>query len=75
MIMLMIWKKPLTPSNYMVRLNPSKCSFGIKNENFLEFYVKKQGICPNIDKIQVIIDMSPSTTIREATHLVVLSQK
>ena len=52
-----------------MKLNPSKCSFGIKEGKFLGFYVGQHGIKPNPDKIQAILDMEAPRTIREVQRL------
>lgn len=54
-----------TLKQYGMRLNPSKCSFCIREGKFLGFYVGKGGIRHNPEKVQVILSMSPPKTIRE----------
>ena len=58
-----------TLKKYGMKLNPSKCSFGIKEGKFLGFYVGQHGIKPNPDKIQAILDMEAPRTIREVQRL------
>ena len=45
---------------YHMKLNPSKCAFGVLSGKFLGFMVSHRGIEANHDKIQAILDMKPS---------------
>ncbi|MCI33348.1 retrotransposon protein putative Ty3-gypsy subclass, partial [Trifolium medium] len=45
-----------------MRLNPEKCTFGIKAGKFLGFYLTERGIEANPDKCDAIIQMeTPSS--------------
>ena len=44
---------------YNMKLNPSKCTFGVLSGKFLGFMVSHRGIEANPDKIQVILDIKP----------------
>ena len=44
---------------YHIKLNPSKCAFGVSLGKFLGFMVSHREIEANLDKIQVILDMKP----------------
>jgi len=46
-------------------LNPSKCTFGVKSSKLLGFIVSKRGIEVDPDKVQVILEMPPPSTIKE----------
>ena len=49
--------------NYNMKLNPTKCAFGVSIGKFLGFIVNSQGIEANPDKIKAMLDMqSPSNT-------------
>ena len=48
-----------TLRQYNMKLNPSKCSFGVSSRKFLGFMVSHKGIEANLDKIQTILDMKP----------------
>ena len=49
--------------NYNMKLNPTKCAFGVSAEKLLGFIVNSRGIEANPDKIKVVLDMqSPSNT-------------
>ncbi|XP_027101128.1 uncharacterized protein [Coffea arabica] len=42
-----------------MRLNPKKCTFGVRSGRFLGFLVSREDIRANSDKLQAIIDMAP----------------
>ena len=44
---------------YNMKLNPSKCAFGVSSGKFLGFMVSHRGIEANPDKIQAILNMKP----------------
>ena len=48
-----------TLRQYHIKLNPSKCAFGVSSGKFLGFIVSHRGIKANPDKIQAILDMKP----------------
>ena len=48
-----------------MKLNPSKCAFGVSSGKFLGFMVSQRGIETNLDNIQAILDMEPSKNIKE----------
>ena len=48
-----------TLRQYHMKLNPSKCAFGVSSGKFLGFMVFHRGIEANPDKIQAILDMKP----------------
>ena len=50
---------------YNMKLNPSKCVFGVLLGKFLCFMVSQRGIEANLDKIQVILEMVHSKSIKE----------
>ena len=52
-----------------MKLNPSKCAFGVSSGKFLGFMVSQRGIEANPDKIQAILDMEPSKNIKEVQSL------
>ena len=45
------------PKNYNMKLNPTKCTFGVSAEKFLGFIVNSRGIEANPNKIKVVLDM------------------
>jgi len=50
---------------YNMKLNPSKCAFGVLSGKFLGFMVSHRGIEVNPDKIQAILNMEPPRDIKE----------
>ena len=48
-----------TLRSYNMKLNLSKCAFGVMAEKFLRFMVSQRGIEVNPDKIWAIIEMAP----------------
>ena len=54
-----------TLRQYNMKLNPSKCAFGVLSGKFLGFMVSHRGIEANPDKIQAILDMKPPKNVKE----------
>ncbi|XP_027151941.1 uncharacterized protein LOC113751996 [Coffea eugenioides] len=52
-----------------MRLNPKKCTFGVRSGRFLGFLVSREGIRANPNKLQAIIDMAPPKNIKEGETL------
>ena len=52
-----------------MKLNPSKCVFRVTTGKFPGFMVFQRGIEVNPDKIQAILEMKPSTNIKEVQSL------
>ena len=52
-----------------MKLNPSKCAFGVSSRKFLGFMVSQRGIKVNMDKIQAILNMEPPRNIKEVQSL------
>ena len=52
-----------------MKLNPSKCAFGVSSGKVLGFMVSHRGIKANPDKIQAILDMEPLKNIKEIQSL------
>ena len=42
---------------YQMKLNPSKCAFGVSSSKFLGFMVSRRGIEANPEKIRAILEM------------------
>ena len=53
-----------TLRSYNMKLNPSKCAFGVIIGKFLWFMVSQRGIKVKPDKIQVIMEMTPPRNIK-----------
>ena len=58
-----------TLRRYNIKLNPSKCAFGVLSSKFLGFMVSHRGIEANPDKIQAILNMEPPRNIKEVQSL------
>ena len=48
-----------------MKLNPTKCAFGVSARKFLGFIVNNRGIEANPDKIKVVVDMLPPSNIKD----------
>ena len=48
-----------TLRSYNMKLNPSKCTFGVTTGKFLGFMVSQRGIEANPDKIRAIVEIPP----------------
>ena len=54
---------------YNMKLNPSKCAFGVTVGKFFRFMVSQKGIEVNPDKIQAIIELAQLKTVKEVQSL------
>ena len=52
-----------------MKLNPKKCTFGVKSGKFLGYMIDQRGIEANPDKVQAILRMRSPTNIREVQKL------
>ena len=43
--------------DYKMKLNPTKCAFGVSVGKFLGFIVNSRGIEANLEKIRAVLDM------------------
>ena len=48
-----------------MKLNPAKCAFGVSTGKFLGFIVNNRGIEANPDKIKVVLEMPPPSSMKE----------
>ena len=53
-----------------MKLNPTKCAFGVSAGKFLGFIVNNRGIEANPDKIKAVLDMPPPLSIKEVQRLI-----
>ena len=58
-----------TLRSYNMKLNPSKCVFGVMAEKVLGFMVSHRGIEFNLEKVRAIIELEPSRTVKEVQNL------
>ena len=54
-----------TLKQYQMKLNPTKCVFGVASGKFLGFMVSQRGIEVNPKKVQAIINMTSPKTVKE----------
>ncbi|KAL0344631.1 UNVERIFIED_CONTAM: hypothetical protein Sradi_4294400 [Sesamum radiatum] len=55
--------------NYGMKLNPEKCTFGVRGGKFLGYMVSEKGIEANPEKIQAIIGLRSPRTLNEMQKL------
>ena len=48
-----------------MKLNPSKCAFGVASRKFLGFMVSQRGIEANPDKIQAVLNMKSLKNVKD----------
>ena len=58
-----------TLRQYSMKLNPSKCAFGVSSGKFLGFMVSRRGIEANPEKLRAILKMSSPKTVKEVQSL------
>uniref|UniRef100_A0A2N9FY66 Uncharacterized protein n=1 Tax=Fagus sylvatica TaxID=28930 RepID=A0A2N9FY66_FAGSY len=58
-----------TLRRYRMKLNPSKCVFGVSSGKFLGFMVSQRGIEANPDKIKAVLEMTPPRSTKEVQSL------
>ena len=54
-----------TLRQYQMKLNPSKCAFGVASGKFLGIMVSQKGIEANLEKVQAILGMTSPKTVKE----------
>ena len=59
-----------TLRRYNMKMNPSKCTFGVSSGKFLGFMVSQRGIEANPDKIQAMLNMEPPRNVKEVQSLI-----
>ncbi|CAA0810386.1 Unknown protein, partial [Striga hermonthica] len=59
----------MTLRKYGMKLNPAKCSFGVKSGKFLGYMVTRRGIEVNPEKVRAVIEMQPPTKVKEVQIL------
>ena len=52
-----------------MKLNPSKCAFGVASGKFLGFMVSQRGIEANPEKVRAILDITSPKTVKEVQKL------
>ncbi|CAA0819825.1 Unknown protein, partial [Striga hermonthica] len=54
---------------YGMKLNPTKCKFGVRSGKFLGYLVTERGIEVNPEKVRAVIEMQPPRNLREVQIL------
>ena len=54
---------------YKMKLNPTKCTFGVSSGRFLGYLVTQRGIEAHPKQIRVILEMKSPTTLKEIQSL------
>ena len=57
------------PQKYNIKLNPTKCSFGIASGKFLSFMVTQRDIKAKLDQIQFIMNIPSPTWVQDDQRL------
>ena len=52
-----------------MKLNPSKCVFGVTTRKFLGFMVSQRGLEVNSEKVRAIMKLGPLRTVKEVQSL------
>ena len=55
--------------DYKMKLNPTKCAFGVSAGKFLGFIVNSRGIEENPDKIKAVLEIQQPSNTKEIQHL------
>ena len=58
-----------TLRSYNMKLNPSKCVFGVTAGKFLGFMVSQRGIEVNPEKVRAILELKPPKTVKAVQSL------
>ena len=58
-----------TLRSYNMKLNPSKCVFGVTAGKFLGFMVSQRGIEVNPEKVRAIMELEPPKTVKAVQSL------
>ena len=58
-----------TLRKYQMRLNPTKCVFGVSLGKVLGFMVSRRGIEANPEKVRAILDMTSLRSVKEVRRL------
>ena len=58
-----------TLRSYNMKLNPSKCVFGVTARKFMGFIVSQRGIEFNPEKVRAIMELEPPRTVKEVQSL------
>ena len=60
-----LWEAFQTLNRYRLKLDPTKCAFGVSSRKFLGYMVSKREIEANPEKIQAVLDMQSPKNIKQ----------
>ncbi|XP_059460363.1 uncharacterized protein LOC132189630 [Corylus avellana] len=58
-----------TLERFNMKLNPTKCAFGVSSGKFLDYMVSSRGIEANPEKIQAVLDMQSPKNVKQVQQL------
>ncbi|XP_059436575.1 uncharacterized protein LOC132169575 [Corylus avellana] len=58
-----------TLKRFKMKLNPTKCAFGVSSGKFLGYMVSSRGIEANPEKIQAVLDMQSPKNVKQVQQL------
>ena len=58
-----------TLRQYKMKLNPTKCAFGVSSGKFLGFMVSQRGIEADLEKVRVVLEISSPKIVKEVQKL------
>ena len=58
-----------TLRSYNMKLNPSKCMFGVTAGKFLGFMLSQRGMKVNLEKVRAILELEPPRTVKVVQNL------
>lgn len=58
-----------TLRRYKMKLNPTKCAFGVSSGKFLGYLVSQRGIEANPEKVRAMLEMQPLRTTKQLQQL------
>jgi hypothetical protein len=59
-----------TLRHYSMKLNLTKCAFGVSLSKFLGFMVSQRRIEANLEKVRAVLEMQPPKTTKQLQHLI-----
>lgn len=60
-----LWETFATLSEYDLKLNPAKCTFGVKYEKFLGFMTLERGIEANLHKVKTVLSLADPRCVKD----------
>jgi hypothetical protein len=57
-------------NQYQWKLNPKKCIFGVPSSILLGNVISRDGICPNPEKVQAVLNMKHPANVKDVQKLI-----